>query len=102
MAINHTTTFEYFSAPQVISLDPTSGFAGVPIIIRIVIARFPVVTSATQLSVQTGVGLDVVSGVAELLSSEPENTEIFVITPSERFNFSDFRSLPSTFSIPLL
>jgi hypothetical protein len=92
--------FEHFEAPQVISMAPTSGFAGVPTAIRLVIARFPVVASAAQLSVQIGVGLDVVSGVAELLSSEPASTEILVMTLSERFNFSDFTSLPSTFSIP--
>jgi hypothetical protein len=79
--------FEYFEAPQVISMAPTSGFAGVPTAIRLVIARFPVVTSAAQLSVQIGVGLDVVPGVSELLSSEPASTEILVVTLSERLTF---------------
>ena len=45
-------SFEYFEAPEVLSVSPTIGLSTSSTRISLVVARFPVVSSATQISVQ--------------------------------------------------
>ena len=87
-------SFEYFEAPEVLSVSPTIGLSTSSTRISLVVARFPVVSSATQISVQIGTGINAVRAHTELLKSEADRTELIVITP--------LQGLPvSTGSIPV-
>ena len=85
--------FEYFLASQVLSVTPTSGLSTGGTRIHLLISRFPVISSSSQLLVKIGKGMGM-AVASELVSSDSERTEIFVTTPLESF-------LESPLSIPI-
>ena len=87
-------TFEYFAAPEIHSVQPTHGQSSGGTDIEVSISRFPIVSSASQLAIEIGVGADTVSASATLVSSDYERTNIVITTPIGSFP-------PYTRSLPI-
>ena len=92
-------TFEYFGATEIHLAEPSYGLSSGGTRIEVSISQFPVVSSASKLAIEMGVGPESVSASAMLVSSDYERTKLVIFTPVGRFS-PHTRSLPISI-IPL-